>query len=175
VVPVIFASSLLYVPVLAGQLLGNQGTLEDWVDRYLSPGATVQVIYFLAFSLLILAFTFFYAWITFNPAEIADTIRRYGGFLPGLRPGRPTAGYLGYVLARLTAAGAAYLAAVAMFPLVALGRSSQALPSGVSLLIVVGVGLDTVRQIEGQLQQHRYDAITRPAGNRLEPRAALRH
>jgi preprotein translocase subunit SecY len=159
VVPVIFASSLLYVPVLASQLLGNQGTLEDWVNRYLSPGATVQVIYFL----------------TFNPAEIADTIKRYGGFLPGLRPGRPTAGYLGYVLARLTAAGAAYLAAVAMFPLVALGRSSQVLPSGVSLLIVVGVGLDTVRQIEGQLQQHRYDAITRPAGNRLEPRAAPRH
>jgi preprotein translocase subunit SecY len=108
---------------------------------------------------LIIAFTYFYVSITFNPAEVADNTRKYGGFVPGLRPGAPTAGYLGYVVTRLTAPGAVYLAVIAMLPMVALGMigiGSQALFSGVSLLIMVGVGLDTVKQVESQLQQHNY-------------------
>ena len=143
-----------------------------WVDRYLVPGVHVLPVYYLAFFVLIIAFTFFYVSITFNPAEVADNTRKYGGFVPGLRPGSPTADYLGYVLARLTAPGAVYLAVIALLPMVALGMigiGSQALFSGVSLLIMVGVGLDTVKQIESQLQQHHHEGFlrrpVRPAGN----------
>src|ERR1700761_7233289 len=121
VVPVIFASSLLYLPSLAASLLGNQSNPQGWVawvDRYLVPSVKVFPVYYLAFFALIVAFTYFYVSITFNPSEVADNIRKYGGFVPGLRPGPPTAGYLGYVLARLTAAGAVYLAVVAMPPMI---------------------------------------------------------
>jgi preprotein translocase subunit SecY len=170
VIPVIFASSLLSIPQLAASLLGNQNSPQGWVawvDRYLVPSAHVLPVYYLAFFVLIVAFTYFYTSITFNPAEVADNTRKYGGFVPGLRPGPPTASYLGYVLARLTAPGAVYLALIAMLPMVALGMigiGSQALFSGVSLLIMVGVGLDTVKQIESQLQQHHYEGfLRRPA------------
>ena len=162
VVPVIFASSLLAIPQLAASMLGNQNSPQGWVawvDRYLVPGVHVFPVYYLAFSVLIIAFTYFYVSITFNPAEVADNTRKYGGFVPGLRPGPSTASYLGYVVTRLTAPGAVYLAAIAMLPMVALGMigiGSQALFSGVSLLIMVGVGLDTVKQVESQLQQHHY-------------------
>ena len=162
VVPVIFASSLLAIPQLAASVLGNQNSPQGWVawaDRYLVPGVHVFPVYYLAFFVLIIAFTYFYVSITFNPAEVADNTRKYGGFVPGLRPGPPTASYLGYVVTRLTAPGAVYLAVIAMLPMVALGMigiGSQALFSGVSLLIMVGVGLDTVKQVESQLQQHHY-------------------
>jgi len=174
VVPVIFASSLLYIPQLAASLLGNQNSPQGWVawvDRYLVPSVHVLPVYYLVFFVLIVAFTFFYVSITFNPAEVAGHTSKYGGFVPGLRPGPPTARYLGYVLTRLTAAGAVYLAVIAMLPMVALGKigiGSQALFSGVSVLIMVGVGLDTVKQIESQLQQHHYEGFlrqpARPAG-----------
>jgi preprotein translocase subunit SecY len=163
VVPVIFASSLLYLPQLAVSLAGNPGWAA-WTDRYLVPGVTVFPVYYLAFFVLIVAFTYFYVSVTFDPAEVADNIRKYGGFVPGLRPGPPTAAYLGYVLTRLTAPGAAYLAVIAMLPMVALdmiGVGSQVLFTGVSLLIMVGVGLDTVKQIESQLQQHNYAGFLR--------------
>jgi len=167
VVPVIFASSLLFLPQTAASLLGNanQGWV-GWVDRYLVPGTGAFPLYYILYFLLVLGFTWFYVSITFNPAEVAGNMQKYGGFVPGLRPGAPTAGYLGYVLGRLTAAGSVYLAAIAMFPMVALGElgvSSQVLFSGVSLLIVVGVGLDTVKQIESQLQQHGYEGFVRQA------------
>jgi preprotein translocase subunit SecY len=174
VIPVIFASSLLAIPQLAASMLGNQASPQGWVawtDRYLVPSVHGLPVYYLALFVLIIAFTYFYVSITFNPAEIADNTRKYGGFVPGLRPGTPTASYLGYVLTRLTAPGAAYLAVIAMLPMVALdmiGVGSQALFSGVSLLIMVGVGLDTVKQIESQLQQRRYEGFlagpVRPAG-----------
>ena len=126
-VPVIFASSLLFLPQPAASLLGNptQGWVA-WVDRYLVPSTDAFPLYYILFFLLILGFTFFYVSITFNPAEVADNIKQYGGFVPGLRPGPPTVGYLGYVLTRLTAAGSVYLAVIALFPLVALGRSASA-------------------------------------------------
>jgi preprotein translocase subunit SecY len=176
VIPVIFASSLLSIPQLAASLLGNQNNPQGWVawvDRYLVPSVHVLPVYYLAFFVLIIGFTYFYTSITFNPAEIADNTRKYGGFVPGLRPGPPTASYLSYVLTRLTTPGAVYLAVIALLPMVALGTigiGSQALFSGVSLLIMVGVGLDTVKQIESQLRQHHYEGfLRRPA--RLAPLA----
>ena len=174
VIPVIFASSLLSIPQLAASLLGNQNSPQGWVawvDRYLVPSVHVLPVYYLAFFVLIVAFTYFYTSITFNPAEVADNTRKYGGFVPGLRPGPPTASYLGYVLTRLTTPGAVYLAVIALLPMVALGMigiGSQALFSGVSLLIMVGVGLDTVKQIESQLQQHHYEGFLRRSARPAE-------
>jgi preprotein translocase subunit SecY len=165
VIPVIFASSLLYIPTLAAQLFGNQSHPQSWVgwvDRYIEQSSSA--IYMLAFFLLIIGFTYFYVSITFNPTEVSDNMKKYGGFIPGIRPGRPTAEYLSYVLSRLTAPGSAYLGVIALFPLVALsaiGVANEFPFSGVSLLIMVGVGLDTVKQIESQLQQRNYEGFLR--------------
>jgi preprotein translocase subunit SecY len=165
VIPVIFASSLLYIPTLAAQLFGSQTHPQgwvSWVDRYIEQSSSA--IYMLAFFVLIIGFTYFYVSITFNPTEVADNMKKYGGFIPGIRPGRPTAEYLSYVLSRLTAPGSAYLGVIALFPLVALasiGVAQQFPFSGVSLLIMVGVGLDTVKQIESQLQQRNYEGFLR--------------
>jgi preprotein translocase subunit SecY len=171
VIPVIFASSLLYIPTLGAQLFGNQNHPQgwvSWVERYLALGTSSSLqtadIYMLAFFVLIVGFTYFYVSITFNPTEVSDNMKKYGGFIPGIRPGRPTAEYLGFVLSRLTAPGATYLGLVALFPLVALtaiGVGGEFPFSGVSLLIMVGVGLDTVKQIESQLQQRNYEGFLR--------------
>jgi len=168
VVPVIFASSLLEMPQLAVSTFGHQRHLQGWVtwiDRNLDPALLVApYAYFLAFFGLILGFTFFYVSITFNPDELSDNIRKHGGFVPGIRPGTPTSAHLQYVLSRLTAPGSIYLALVAMFPLVALdkiGLGQDLQLSGVSLLIMVSVGLDTVKQIQSQLEQHSYEGFLR--------------
>ncbi len=165
VIPVIFASSLLYIPTLAAQLFGSQSKPQGWVAwvaRYIEQSSSP--LYMLAFFALIVGFTYFYVSITFNPQEVADNMKKYGGFIPGIRPGRPTAEYLQYVLSRLTAPGSIYLGIIALFPLVALsavGVANQFPFSGVSLLIMVGVGLDTVKQIESQLQQRNYEGFLR--------------
>src|ERR1700761_359127 len=172
VIPVIFASSLLYLPELAVSLFGNQSNpsgWQSWIQRYLEIGTASTTLsdmwlYLLLFFVLIVAFTFFYVSITFNPVEVADNMKKYGGFIPGIRPGRPTAEYLSYVLNRLTTPGSLYLGVVALFPLIALaviGVGNQFPFSGVSLLIMVGVGLDTVKQIESQLQQRNYEGFLR--------------
>ena len=168
VVPVIFASSILEMPQLAVSLFGNQHHPQGWVtwiSRNLDPALLLApYVYFLAFFSLILGFTFFYVSITFNPDELSDNIRKYGGFVPGIRPGRPTSDHLRYVLSRLTAPGSIYLALVAMFPLLALdevGLGHDLQLSGVSLLIMAGVGLDTVKQIQSQLEQHSYEGFLR--------------
>jgi preprotein translocase subunit SecY len=117
-----------------------------------------------SFFLLIVFFTYFYVSITFNPTEVADNMKKYGGFIPGIRPGGPTAGYLSYVLSRLTAPGSVYLGAVALIPVIAIalvGASQQFPLGGTSILIAVGVGLDTVKQIESQLQQRNYEGFLR--------------
>jgi preprotein translocase subunit SecY len=164
VIPVIFASSLLYIPTLAAQLFGKNktGGWVGWVDRYIEQSSSA--IYMLSFFVLIVGFTYFYVSITFNPVEVSDNMKKYGGFISGIRPGRPTAEYLSYVLSRLTAPGSCYLGVVALFPLVALasiGVANEFPFSGVSLLIMVGVGLDTVKQIESQLQQRNYEGFLR--------------
>jgi len=166
VIPVLFASSLLGMPQLAVSAFGSQQHPQGWVswiDRNLDPAVlTAPYVYVLALFGLILLFTFFYVSITFNPDELSDNIRKYGGFVPGLRPGPPTSAHLGYVLSRLTAPGSVYLALVAMIPLVAIdkiGLGQDLQLSGVSLLIMVVVGLDTVKQIQSQLEQHSYEGF----------------
>ncbi|WP_370893852.1 preprotein translocase subunit SecY [Janibacter sp. GXQ6167] len=168
VIPVIFASSLLMLPVMVAQFQRGQ-TLEDtpgwaqWIDANIAPPNSGWHI--ALYVSLILFFTFFYVSITFNPTEVADNMKKYGGFIPGIRAGRPTAEYLAYVLNRITVAGAIYLATISLIPLVAfgyLGPAAQNIPfGGVSIIIMVGVGLETVKQIESQLQQRHYEGFLR--------------
>jgi preprotein translocase subunit SecY len=165
VVPVIFASSLLYLPALIAQF--NQpaaGTVAPdwvlWISANLASGD--QPLYTLMFFFLIVGFTYFYVAITFNPIEVADNMKQYGGFIPGIRAGRPTAEYLDYVLSRITLPGAFYLGVVALIPLIALATigANQNFPfGGTSILIIVGVGLETVKQIDAQLQQRHYEGL----------------
>ncbi len=166
VIPVIFASSLLALPSMVAQF--NQTNTEDrapwvaFVQDNLTRGD--HPIYMAVYTALILFFTFFYVSITFNPTEVADNMKRYGGFIPGIRAGRPTAEYLGYVLNRITVPGAIYLAIISLIPLVALaylGADANFPFGGTSILIIVGVGLDTVKQIQSQLQQRHYEGFLR--------------
>jgi len=161
VIPVIFASSLLYLPVLISQFKQGKGW-ATWIQGNLVKGD--HPIYMVTYVALIIFFTYFYVSITFNPKEVADNMKKYGGFIPGIRAGRPTEEYLGYVLSRITLPGAIYLAAISMIPLVALVllNANQNFPfGGTSILIMVGVGLDTVKQIESQLQQRNYEGFLR--------------
>jgi len=161
VIPVIFASSLLYLPNLFVQLSGSTNGFAQWVSANFASGSAV---YLLANFSLIVFFTYFYVGITFNPEDTAEDMRKYGGFIPGLRAGKPTADYLRYVISRITLPGSLYLAAIATIPYIAynqLGVSGRFLFGGTSLLIMVGVGLDTVKQIESQLQQRNYEGIWR--------------
>jgi preprotein translocase subunit SecY len=164
VIPVIFASSLLYIPQLISQLMGNgTGSFQRFVNNYLiNQGSWVHI---LSYFLLIIAFTYFYVGITFNPEERADDMKKYGGFIPGIRPGRPTAEYLQFVLSRITLPGALYLGIIAVLPnffISLTGGNNQNFPfGGTAVLIMVGVGLDTVKQIESQLMQRNYEGFLR--------------
>ncbi|NIK56497.1 preprotein translocase subunit SecY [Kribbella shirazensis] len=161
VIPVIFASSLMYLPVLISQF--QQGkSWSNWIQGHLVKGD--HPIYMVTYVALIIFFTYFYVSITFNPKEVADNMKKYGGFIPGIRAGRPTEEYLKYVLDRITLPGAIYLAVISMIPLIALVllNANQNFPfGGTSILIMVGVGLDTVKQIESQLQQRNYEGFLR--------------
>jgi preprotein translocase subunit SecY len=163
VIPVIFASSLLYLPALIAQFQHNSTAgWVVWINDNLVKGD--HPIYIAAYFVLIVFFTYFYVAITFNPDEVAENMKKYGGFIPGIRAGRPTADYLEYVLSRITLAGALYLGMVALIPLIALVlvNANQNFPfGGTSILIVVGVGLETVKQIESQLQQRHYEGFLR--------------
>jgi preprotein translocase subunit SecY len=166
VIPVIFASSLLALPSLLAQFNrksdGTSAGWVNWVDAHLVRGD--HPIYMVIYIALILFFTFFYVSITFNPVEVADNMKRYGGFIPGIRAGRPTAEYLDYVLTRITVPGAIYLGLVSLIPLIALvlvGANQNFPFGGTSILIIVGVGLETVKQIESQLQQRHYEGFLR--------------
>ncbi|MGL5407026.1 MAG: preprotein translocase subunit SecY [Propionibacteriaceae bacterium] len=159
VIPVIFASSMLYVPMLYSQFAPSTG-LAKWIAQNFTKGD--HPIYNLIYFLLIIAFCYFYVAITFDPVEISDNMKKYGGFIPGIRAGKPTEQYLSHVLSRLTAPGALYLALIAMIPTLAfvwLGASGKFPFGGTSILIIVGVGLDTVKQIESQLQQRNYEGF----------------
>ena len=166
VIPVIFASSLLALPSLLAQFntstTGDQAGWVTWIQSHLVKGD--HPIYMAIYVGLILFFTFFYVSITFNPVEVADNMKRYGGFIPGIRAGRPTAEYLDYVLTRITVPGAIYLGLVSLIPLIALvlvGANQNFPFGGTSILIIVGVGLETVKQIESQLQQRHYEGFLR--------------
>ncbi|GAA1941995.1 preprotein translocase subunit SecY [Agromyces allii] len=167
VVPVIFASSLLYLPALIAQF--NQPAAGEepqawvvWITNYLTKGD--HPLYMLLYFLLIVGFTYFYVAITFNPDEVAENMKKYGGFIPGIRAGRPTAEYLDYVLTRVTLPGSLYLGLIALIPLIALsmvGANANFPFGGASILIIVGVGLETVKQIDAQLQQRHYEGLLR--------------
>jgi preprotein translocase subunit SecY len=162
VIPVIFASSLLFLPTLFVQLTGSQAEWAIWIQQNFGTGTGTW--YLLGYFLLIIFFCYFYVSITFNPVEVADNMKKYGGFIPGIRAGKPTADYLDYVLTRLTAPGSIYLGLIAVLPVFAfgfLGVANNFIFGGTSLLIMVGVGLDTVKQIESQLQQRNYEGFLR--------------
>jgi preprotein translocase subunit SecY len=167
VIPVIFASSLLYIPTLLVQLFGNPSNPSgwaQWIDTNFVRNGGAHPLYILAYFGLIIFFCYFYVAITFNPTEVADNMKKYGGFIPGIRAGRPTAEYLDYVLSRLTFPGSIYLGVIAVLPIFALAllnAGGQFPFGGTSILIMVGVGLDTVKQIESQLQQRNYEGFLR--------------
>ncbi len=175
VIPVIFATSLLYIPSLIIQLFGAStdartgqvtgGGWRQWISfNVVSQNSWVHIVLYFG---LIIFFTYFYVGITFNPTERADDLKKYGGFIPGIRPGRPTAEYLQFVLSRITFPGSIYLGIVAILPNLFLSLTggadnTQNFPfGGTSVLIMVGVGLDTVKQIESQLMQRNYEGFLR--------------
>jgi preprotein translocase subunit SecY len=163
VIPVIFASSLLYLPAMATQFNPNStNPFLIWVGNHFVKGD--HPLYMAVFFALIVFFTYFYVSITFNPEEVADNMKKYGGFIPGIRAGKPTEDYLSYVLSRITFPGALYLGLISLIPLIALVliEANQQFPfGGTSILIMVGVALDTVKQIESQLQQRNYEGFLR--------------
>jgi len=162
VIPVIFASSLLAVPGLVAQFSQSTTGWVQWVSTNLvSQSAPLHISLYVV---LIIFFAYFYTAITFNPDEVADNMKKYGGFIPGIRAGRPTAEYLDFVISRITAPGSLYLAIVALLPtilFIALGITTNIPFGGTSIIIVVGVGLETVKQIESQLQQRHYEGFLR--------------
>jgi preprotein translocase subunit SecY len=166
VIPVIFASSLLALPAMIAQFQQNASGgpgWAQWISNNLTRGD--HPIYMIVYTALIIFFTFFYVSITFNPTEVADNMKKYGGFIPGIRAGRPTAEYLQYVITRITVPGAIYLAIVSLIPVIAfvMVEANQAnFPfGGTSIIILVGVGLETVKQIEAQLEQRHYEGFLR--------------
>lgn len=169
VIPVIFASSLIYMPVLITQII-NSGSTEvsdNWWQRnviqYLQTPSSWQ--YILLYFALIIFFSYFYVSVQYDPNEQADNMKKYGGFIPGIRPGRPTAEYLGYVMNRLLFVGALYLGIIAVLPNIALdlgvgASSAGSTPfGGTAILIMVSVALTTVKQIESQLLQSNYEGL----------------
>ena len=160
VIPVIFASSLLYLP----QLLTNVWSSNEGFQRFVAQHMqTDDALYLIIYFGLVIFFAFFYVAITFNPAEVSDNMKKYGGFVPGIRPGRATAEYLDYVLTRLTSFGSIYLGCIAVLPFLLFSFSSDAASAtpfgGVSILIIVSVGLETVKQVESQLMLRNYEGF----------------
>ncbi len=158
VIPPIFASSILLLPITALSMNAGQG--PGWLTDVTSLLGRGQPIYMLLYAAAIIFFTFFYVSVVFNPADSADNLKKNGGFVPGIRPGKNTAAYLDYVLTRLTVVGALYLSAVSLLPELLI--SQYAVPfyfGGTSLLIVVTVTLDTVGQIQSHLLAHQYEGL----------------
>ncbi len=162
VIPPIFASSLLLMPVTFAQFSAGSGAGPEWLNTVNALLGRGQPLYLGVYVGLIVFFAFFYTAIVFNPAETADNLKRYGGFIPGIRPGKNTADYLDYVLTRLTTVGALYLACVCILPEILI--SQYQVPfyfGGTSLLIVVTVTIDTVGQVQSHLLAHQYEGLVR--------------
>jgi preprotein translocase subunit SecY len=158
VIPIIFASSVLYIPTLMQNVIQNE-TVQDFIQNNLvnSASATYMILY----GLMVVFFTYFYTAISFNPTDVADNMKKYGGFIPGIRPGRQTAEYLDRILTRITLPGALFIAAIALLPSIFLATQNiQQLPfGGTSILITVGVTLETMKQIESQLTMRHYEGF----------------
>ncbi|AET65983.1 preprotein translocase, SecY subunit [Desulfosporosinus orientis DSM 765] len=163
VIPVIFAISLLAFPQTIASWMPTSA-FAQFVSKWFSMnGSITSIPYMLVYGALIIFFTYFYTAITFNPVDVADNLKKYGGFIPGLRPGRPTAEYLTKVLNRITLAGGIFLALIAVLPTLVIGVTGlkNIYFGGTSLLIVVGVALDTMKQIESQLMSRHYQGFMR--------------
>ncbi|CAB4928087.1 unannotated protein [freshwater metagenome] len=157
VIPVIFAASIMAFPPTVGQLIQSQWAQD--VSNFFNPS---KAPYLIGETIFIIVFTYFYTAVTFNPVDQAENLKKYGGFIPGVRPGRPTAEFLDRVLARLTFPGALYLAAVAALPTILINQTAANFYfGGTSLLIVVGVALDTMKQLEAQLMMRNYESFLR--------------
>jgi preprotein translocase subunit SecY len=153
VLPIIFAVSILSLPQIIAQFFPGSG-FYTWVDRYFDQRG---FLYGVLYALFIIFFTFFYTQITFNPIEVANNLKQYGGFVQGIRPGRPTAEYLMRISNRMTLVGALFLAAVAIVPIAASGASGIPMYfGGTAVLIVVGVALESVKQLEAQMLMRHY-------------------
>jgi preprotein translocase subunit SecY len=158
VIPPIFASSLLLLPTTVANF--NQGHMPDWVNTAVVMLSHGQPLFLLLYVAGIVFFAFFYTAIVFNPNETADNLKKHGGFIPGIRPGERTAEYIDYVLSRITVIGAAYLAAVCLFPEILISWAGVPFYfGGTSLLIVVSVTMDTVAQVQGYLLAHQYEGL----------------
>jgi preprotein translocase subunit SecY len=158
VIPIIFASSLLYLPVLASTIIHNNW-FSNFVNNHFARGTSVW--YIGLYFILIIFFTYFYTAITFNPVDVADNMKKYGGFIPGIRPGRYTSDYLEHILTRITLPGAIFLGVISVLPFIAQGAwNVQAFPfAGTAVLIIVGVGLETMKQVESQLVMRHYEGF----------------
>ena len=158
IIPIIFASSVLYIPTLLQNVIQNQ-SVQNFITNNLinSDSATYMVLY----GTMVVFFAYFYTAISFNPTDVADNMKKYGGFIPGIRPGRQTAEYLDRILTRITLPGALFIAAIALIPSIVLAiYNVQALPfGGTSILITVGVTLETMKQIESQLMMRHYEGF----------------
>jgi preprotein translocase subunit SecY len=158
VIPVIFAASVMAIPPTIGQLVGqNRNDFGTHLANFFNPQGWHYV---LGETVLIIVFTYFYTAVTFNPVDQADNLRKAGGFIPGVRPGRPTAEFLDRILARLTFPGALFLAAIAALPTILINQTSaNFFFGGTSILIVIGVALDTMKQLEAQLMMRNYEGF----------------
>jgi preprotein translocase subunit SecY len=158
VIPVIFAASVMAIPPTIGQLVGqNRNNFATHLANFFSPQSWHYVV---GESIFIILFTYFYTAVTFNPVDQADNLKKYGGFIPGVRPGRPTAEFLDRILARLTFPGALFLAAIAALPTLLISQTgANFLFGGTSILIVIGVALDTMKQLEAQLMMRNYEGF----------------
>ncbi|HTH15362.1 MAG TPA: preprotein translocase subunit SecY, partial [Magnetospirillum sp.] len=158
VIPPIFASSLLLMPVTVAQFAAQGG--PEWLTTFTALMGRGHPLYLALYTGLIIFFSFFYTAVVFNPADTADNLKKYGGFIPGIRPGKNTADYLDYVLTRLTVIGAAYLVGLSILPEVLIAKWSVPFYfGGTSLLIVVTVTMDTVAQIQSHLLAHQYEGL----------------
>ena len=158
IIPIIFASSVLYIPSLLQNVIHNQ-SIQNFINNNLVNSSSVT--YMVLYGLMVVFFAYFYTAISFNPTDVADNMKKYGGFIPGIRPGRQTADYLDRILTRITLPGALFIAVIALLPSVALAAGNiQALPfGGTSILITVGVTLETMKQIESQLMMRHYEGF----------------
>jgi preprotein translocase subunit SecY len=162
VVPIIFASSVLYFPILISNVLPTHGwgqTTQSWINAHLASPS--DWVYILLYGFMILGFAYFYAAITFDPAQQADLIRKQGGYIPGIRPGAPTERHLQTILNRITLPGALWLAAIALIPsiMLALWHIQNYPFAGTTLLIAVGVALETMKQVDSQLMLRNYEGF----------------
>lgn len=157
VIPIIFAASILMFPAMITRFIPNENL--QVLSDYMAPGGALYLAFF---ALLIVFFTYFYTSIVFNPIDVSDNLKKYGGFIPGVRPGKPTAAYIDHILGRIILPGSLFLAFIAVLPTILMVQLNVPLFAhfgGIALLIIVGVALETVKQIEAQLLMRHYEGI----------------